>query len=84
MEQDDEQIVISIYNQVNQIRNNGFEPNFLILNDSGFRELSQYLGRSTFKVLDYMLVVLDSDSSIKVKVLCDPTIEFKHRDVIRK
>ena len=85
MDNVDNTIIKLISDQVNKIRENGFEPLFIILNEAGYRALIQYIGVSIpLEKLNSMTVLLDPGSEVYVKVLCDPTMEFRHLGEIRK
>jgi len=81
----DNTIIKLISDQVNKIRENGFEPRFIILNEAGYRALIQYIGVSIpLEKLNNMTVLFDPDSDACVKVLCNPIAEFRHLGEIRK
>ena len=84
MEHADNTIIKLIYEQVNKIRDSGFEPRFIILNDSGYRALVQNRRWAALIELDNMMIILDPESEVCVKVLCDPIMEFRYSGEIQK
>ena len=80
----DNTIIKLIYDQANKIRDNGFEPRFIILNEVGYRELMQRCVWVSIDELENMILILDPDSEVCVKVLCASTVEFQHLGEIRK
>lgn len=85
MDHIDNTIIKLIYEQVYKIRDNGFEPRVIILNEVGYRELIQNRRICTeLKKLDNMMIILDPDSEVCVKVLCNPIVEFQHLGEIGK